>query len=146
MPLAETRGEIAVYIPPFNNENIREGPLTMIKQIHHQMPNGEPSDAIICSVGGGGLLAGIVQVMARVVWGSDVQILAVEQRRRNLYQLSQVVEHIIIPGLTSIATPLEVVRVCKRVFELLSRKNVTRMCPVSRSRMQKLLCELTLTG
>ncbi|EXJ61282.1 uncharacterized protein A1O5_11839 [Cladophialophora psammophila CBS 110553] len=93
MPLAETRGEIAVYIPPLDNENIWEGRLTMIEQIHRQRPNGEWSGAIICTISGGGLPAGIVQVMARVVWGSEVQILPVETKEVDLlYQLSQVRE------------------------------------------------------
>lgn len=128
MPQAEIRGEIPVYIPPFDNEAIWEGAATMIEEIHRQMPNGERPDAIICSVGGGGLLAGIVNGMERVGWGSDVEILAVETKGADsLYQSAQAGELLTIPGITSIATSLGAVRVCKKAFELLSRKNVTSL-------------------
>lgn len=128
MPQAEIRGEIPVYIPPFDNEAIWEGAATMIEEIHRQMPNGEQPDAIICSVGGGGLLAGIVNGMERVGWGSDVEILAVETKGADsLYQSAQAGELLTIPGITSIATSLGAVRVCKKAFELLSRKNVTSL-------------------
>lgn len=128
MPQAEMRGEIPVYIPPFDNEAIWEGAATMIDEIHRQMSDGERPDAIICSVGGGGLLAGIMNGMDRVGWGSEVQVMAVETKGADsLYQSSRAGELVTISGITSIATSLGAVRVCKKAFELLSRKNVTSM-------------------
>jgi len=123
---AEARGEIPVYIPPFDNEAIWEGAATMIEEIQRQMPDGERPDAIVCSVGGGGLLAGVVNGMERVGWGSEIQILAVETKGADsLYQSALAGTLLTIPGITSIATSLGAVRVCKKAFDLLSRKNVT---------------------
>jgi len=66
--------------------------------------------------------------MERVGWGSEVQILAVETRGADsLYQSSQAGELLTLPGITSIATSLGAVRVCKKAFGLLSRKNVTSL-------------------
>ncbi|KAK4941338.1 catabolic L-serine/threonine dehydratase [Elasticomyces elasticus] len=128
MPRAEAMGEIPVYIPPFDNEAIWEGAATMVEEIDRQMPAGERPDAIVCSVGGGGMLAGIDLGMDRVGWGNDVQVLAVEtQGADSLYQSAKAGELVTIPKITSIASSLGVVRVCKKAFDLLSRKNVTSL-------------------
>lgn len=129
MPKAELRGEIPVYIPPFDNEAIWEGASTMIDEIYRQMPGGDAPDAIVCSVGGGGLLAGVAQGMERVGWGSEVQVLAVETKGADsLYQSSQAGELVTLPAITSIATSLGVVRVCQKVFDLeQSHKNITSL-------------------
>ncbi|KIX00138.1 uncharacterized protein Z518_10275 [Rhinocladiella mackenziei CBS 650.93] len=128
MPQAEARGEIPVYIPPFDNGAIWEGVATMVEEIHRQMPEGERPDAIVCSVGGGGLLVGIANGMERVGWGSEVQILAVETKGADsLYQSAQAGEILTIPRITSIATSLGAVRVCQKAFDLLAHKNVTSL-------------------
>lgn len=128
MPRAEARGEIPVYIPPFDNEAIWEGAATMVEEIQRQMPDGERPDAIVCSVGGGGLLAGIANGMERVGWGNDVQVLAVETKGADsLYQSSRAGQLVTLSGITSIATSLGVVRVCQKAFDLLARKNVTSL-------------------
>ncbi|KAJ9498262.1 catabolic L-serine/threonine dehydratase [Exophiala xenobiotica] len=128
MPQAEARGEIAVYVPPFDNEAIWEGAATMVEEMSHQIPAGEWPDAIICSVGGGGMLAGITDGMDRVGWGSDVQVLAVETKGADsLHQSMKAGQLVTIPRITSIASSLGVSRVCKKAFDLLSRKNVTSL-------------------
>ncbi|EXJ96487.1 hypothetical protein A1O1_01613 [Capronia coronata CBS 617.96] len=128
MPRAEARGEIPIYVSPFDNEAIWDGAATMVEEIHRQMPDGEAPDAIVCSVGGGGLLAGLANGMERVGWGSEVQLLAVETKGADsLYQSWQAGQLVTISGITSIATSLGVVRVCQRAFDLLARKNVTSL-------------------
>ncbi|KAG0224968.1 hypothetical protein BGW42_004731 [Actinomortierella wolfii] len=47
-----------VYIPPFDHPDIWEGNSSMVDELKVQMGGVEP-DAIICSVGGGGLLCAI---------------------------------------------------------------------------------------
>ncbi|KAJ4504499.1 catabolic L-serine/threonine dehydratase [Exophiala dermatitidis] len=128
MPLAEAKGEIPVYVPPFDNEAIWEGAATMVEEIHRQMPDGEKPDAIVCSVGGGGLLCGIANGMDRVGWGSEVQVLAVETKGADSLHQSYLAGRLVtMSGITSIATSLGVVRVCQKAFDLLSRKNVTSL-------------------
>ena len=112
MPRAEAMGEIPVYIPPFDNEAIWEGAATIVDEVYRQMPDGEAPDAIVCSVGGGGLLAGIANGMERVGWGSEVQVLAVETKGADsLYQSAKAGALQTLPRITSIASSLGVVRV-----------------------------------
>jgi L-serine/L-threonine ammonia-lyase len=74
------------------------------------------------------MLAGITDGMDRVGWGSDVQVLAVETKGADsLHQSMKAGQLVTIPRITSIASSLGVSRVCKRAFDLLSRKNVTSL-------------------
>lgn len=59
-----------IYVPPFDHPDIWTGAGTMVTEIAAQLPPREdsesargafPADAIICSVGGGGLFNGIVE-------------------------------------------------------------------------------------
>ncbi|CAI6341967.1 unnamed protein product [Periconia digitata] len=54
-------GPGAIYTPPFDHPDIWEGNASVMHEIARQMPDGELPDVIICSVGGGGLLNGIMQ-------------------------------------------------------------------------------------
>ncbi|KAJ5275568.1 hypothetical protein N7505_004113 [Penicillium chrysogenum] len=63
-----------IYVPPFDHHDIWRGAGTLIDEIVKQLPrhNGEPdtdrsfpADAIVCSVGGGGLLNGIIDGLER---------------------------------------------------------------------------------
>lgn len=63
------------YVPPFDNELLWEGHATMIDELKDQCAS-QP-DAIICSVGGGGLLCGIMRGLLRNGW-QDTTIIGVE--------------------------------------------------------------------
>lgn len=125
IPKAHERGEEGVYIPPFDHEAIWEGAGSMVEEIMRQMPDGDKPDAIVCSVGGGGLLAGVMNGLDRVGWAGEVQVLATETRGADsLAQALKVRELIALPGITSIATSLGAVRVARKAFEEAQRKNV----------------------
>jgi L-serine/L-threonine ammonia-lyase len=49
-----------LYCPPFDHEDIIAGNAGMVYEIAEQL-NGCVPDAIICCVGGGGLLGGILE-------------------------------------------------------------------------------------
>jgi L-serine/L-threonine ammonia-lyase len=72
----------AKYIPPFDNPLIWDGHSSIIDELESdfcsfdQRNNNKP-DAIILSVGGGGLLCGVQKGLERKGW-NDVDILAVE--------------------------------------------------------------------
>ncbi|KAJ5647662.1 tryptophan synthase beta subunit-like PLP-dependent enzyme [Penicillium lividum] len=61
---------VNVYVPPFDHPDIWDGAGSMVDEIASQLPVREaggrqvagafPADAIVCSVGGGGLLNGVV--------------------------------------------------------------------------------------
>ena len=64
----------ALYIPPFDHPLIWQGNSTLVDEIATDI--GQP-DAVILSVGGGGLLCGVVEGLQRHHWG-NTPVLAVE--------------------------------------------------------------------
>jgi L-serine/L-threonine ammonia-lyase len=87
--------------------------------------NGDDSfDALVCSVGGGGLFSGLMQGLEEA--GDTVKVVAVETLGANsLNAALEAGELIAIPGITSIATSLGAVRVAKRAFEYGQQDNVS---------------------
>jgi L-serine/L-threonine ammonia-lyase len=125
MAKATERGHAAIYVPPFDHSLVWEGAATMIDEIREQM--SEKPDAIICSVGGGGLFAGVMLGIDRAGWDKEkaVQVLAVETRGAD--SLAQSVakgELVTLPGITSVAKSLGAVRVAKHPFEQALRDHV----------------------
>ncbi|KAM8917990.1 L-serine dehydratase/L-threonine deaminase [Lycaon pictus] len=64
-----------VYIPPFDDPLIWEGHTSIVKELKETL-SAKPG-AIALSVGGGGLLCGVVQGLQEVGWG-DVPVIAME--------------------------------------------------------------------
>ncbi|KAF9483774.1 tryptophan synthase beta subunit-like PLP-dependent enzyme [Pholiota conissans] len=65
----------AVMVPAYDNSTIWEGHSSMIHEIHDQLQ--QVPDAIFCSVGGGGLLGGVIVGCKAVGW-DHVPIVALE--------------------------------------------------------------------
>lgn len=65
-------------VPAYDDEIIWEGHSSMIKEMSNQLPS--KPDAIFCSVGGGGLLGGIIVGCSRAGWddGALLKFLEVE--------------------------------------------------------------------
>ena len=61
---------------PFDHIDIWEGNSTLVDELYEQLGGVEP-DAIVCSVGGGGLLSGVLLGLARYAW-HNTTILAIE--------------------------------------------------------------------
>lgn len=133
-----------VYVPPFDHEDIWEGsfgPLdifdqedktkirdlgnsTLIDELYLQL-NGSPPDAIVCSVGGGGLLNGIMLGLERYGWSDIVTVVGMETRGADSLAESIRAGHIVtLPGITSIARSLGVTRVSDKTWELSQQHNV----------------------
>jgi L-serine/L-threonine ammonia-lyase len=55
-----------VMVPAYDDPIVWQGHASMIKEIAHQIPN--KPDAIFCSVGGGGLLGGVLVGCKEVGW------------------------------------------------------------------------------
>lgn len=72
----------AAYVPPFDHPKLWEGHSPMIKEISEQLPEGdnEPLDAIVVSVGGGGLIAGVIFGLSEVgpEWANKTRVIAAE--------------------------------------------------------------------
>ncbi len=109
------------YIHPFDDPNIWEGHASIIDEISSA---GITPDALVLSVGGGGLLCGVVKGLNRNNW-KDVPILAVETKGADsLHTAFLTKKHIGIDNINSIATSLGAKRVAKRAFELLNEHQI----------------------
>jgi L-serine/L-threonine ammonia-lyase len=112
-----------VYVPPYDHPDIWAGAATIVDELRDQL-RGHRIDAIACSVGGGGLVNGIMQ---GVVGHEDtdpasrrdkpVQVLAVETVGADALNASvRQGHHVTIPAITSIAVSLGASRVAERTW------------------------------
>jgi L-serine/L-threonine ammonia-lyase len=123
VPQARARGETPVYVPPFDAQDIWDGHATMVGEIIDQLEC--PPDALVCSVGGGGLFCGIMQGL-EVRGRSDVKVVAVETEGAHSLALSLQEGHLAtLPAITSIATTLGARRVAPKAYEYAQRDSVT---------------------
>lgn len=122
MKAAEDRGEEPVYIPPFDHPDIWEGHSWMMDELRMQFQSigeGAP-DWVVCSCGGGGLLAGVMQGLERQVgeW-EKTKVLAMETEGADALAKSlEAGENVTLPGITSIATSLGAVRIAEQVYQM----------------------------
>jgi L-serine/L-threonine ammonia-lyase len=106
----------AVYIHPFDDPLLHIGHSTIMEEIYLQLNKKKP-DVIITVVGGGGLLAGIIDGCKKVGW-SDVPIIASETKGADSFHQSfKVGKLVTLPAITSIAKTLGALTVCEGVFE-----------------------------
>jgi L-serine/L-threonine ammonia-lyase len=113
--------EIAYQLPPPEMEEETDDGV--------RRPAAIAADAIICSVGGGGLMNGIIKGIERQSRmrarqgvnggrGSDVHVVAVETRGASALAESMKANRLIsLPGITSMATSLGAIRVAHRTLE-----------------------------
>ncbi|KAF3315420.1 hypothetical protein TWF173_003960 [Orbilia oligospora] len=108
----------AVYCPPFDHPYVWEGNSTLVSELAAQLPEShQVPDAIVFSVGGGGLFNGIVAGMKAHGWDS-VPIIAVETRGADSLATAMLLdEHHMLPAITSRATSLGARRVSKQTWE-----------------------------
>ena len=107
-----------VYVPPFDHEDVWEGASTIVDELV------EKPDAIVCSVGGGGLFCGVQLGLKKRAW-SDVSVMAVETEGAASLAASLKAEALVtLPEITSIATSLGAKTVAGKAFELGQKKNV----------------------
>uniref|UniRef100_A0A8C4NLH4 L-serine deaminase n=1 Tax=Eptatretus burgeri TaxID=7764 RepID=A0A8C4NLH4_EPTBU len=105
-----------VYIPPFDNPLIWEGHMSLVRELKATM-HSQPG-VIVLSVGGGGLLCGVIQGLREVGWG-DVPIIAMETKGAHSLNAAMTIgELVTLPKITSIATTLGAKRVGEQTFRL----------------------------
>jgi L-serine/L-threonine ammonia-lyase len=103
------------FLHPFDNPLLWTGHATMIDEV---AAAGNKPDAVLLAVGGGGLLSGVAEGLARNGWG-DVPVLAVETHgAASLHASVQAGQPTALDAVTSIATSLGARQVCARAFEL----------------------------
>lgn len=114
------KGEIA-YIHPFDDPIIWQGHASIIDEISGA---GITPDGVVLSVGGGGLLCGVVEGLTRNNW-QNIPVLAVETEGTDSLNTASIANmHIGIDNINSIATSLGAKKVAKRAFELLSENQI----------------------
>lgn len=112
----------AAYIPPFDNEKLWEGHSTLVDELKEQC--SEQPDMIILSVGGGGLMCGVMQGLIRNGW-TDTTILAVEtEGSALLYAAYKANKLVTIDGINTIATSLGAKRVSATALEYVQKYKI----------------------
>jgi L-serine/L-threonine ammonia-lyase len=111
--LAQRSG--AVYVHPFDDPLLWDGHASLVDEVVAQ---GVAFDAVLTSVGGGGLYAGIVEGLRRNALPT-LPVIAVETiGAQSLHASLEAGELITLPAITSMATSLGAKRVAPRAFEL----------------------------
>lgn len=102
------------FLHPFDDPLLWQGHATMMDEV-----SASPltPDAVVLSVGGGGLLSGVVEGLHRNGW-QDIPVFAVETAGAASYQAALTAGHTVeLTEITSIATSLGAKRVCEQAFE-----------------------------
>lgn len=108
-----------VYVPPFDHPEVWAGNATIVDEIEDQLPSSGRPDAIICSVGGGGLFCGIMHGLVKKNWTDTVSVLAMEtQGAESLSKSLEKGSLITLPSINSIAKSLGATRVASQAFSL----------------------------
>ncbi|MEP7008918.1 MAG: pyridoxal-phosphate dependent enzyme [Acidobacteriota bacterium] len=107
-------GASDAFIHPFDDPLAWQGHSTLIDEV---VRSGRKPDAVLLSVGGGGLLSGVALGLHRNGW-TDVPILAVEtEGAASFHQATKAGHPVELERITSIATSLGARRVCERAVQ-----------------------------
>jgi L-serine/L-threonine ammonia-lyase len=101
------------FLHPFDDPLIWRGHASLVDEV---AAAGVKPDAVVLSVGGGGLLCGVVEGLYRNGW-SDVPVIAVETKGAASFAYSiRAGYRVELPAITSIATSLGARRICQQAF------------------------------
>ncbi|CAB1415749.1 unnamed protein product [Pleuronectes platessa] len=111
-----------VLISPFDDPLIWEGHTSLVKELERDMR--QKPGAIVLSVGGGGLLNGVVEGLRRADW-TDVPIVAMETiGAHSLNAAMKAGKLVTLPAITSVATTLGLTRVSAQTMKLVQEHSV----------------------
>ncbi|KAI0157827.1 tryptophan synthase beta subunit-like PLP-dependent enzyme [Xylariaceae sp. FL1272] len=111
-----------LYVHPFDNPDLWDGHATLVDELAAQDANGffggdRGIDAIVCNVGGGGLLNGVMEGIARN-YTTKANVLAIETEGADSLAASIIAgDHVTLPAMTSAATSLGAPRVSAKTFD-----------------------------
>jgi len=107
-------GESDAFLHPFDDPLLWHGHATMIDEV---VRSGMAFDAIVLSVGGGGLLAGVVEGLHRNGWDT-IPVFAVEtEGAASFHEAMKAGRPVELERISSIATSLGAKRVCDRAVQ-----------------------------
>ncbi|TDA49312.1 pyridoxal-phosphate dependent enzyme, partial [Burkholderia pyrrocinia] len=107
------------FVHPFDDPVLWQGHATMIDEMaaDEMAAVGPKPDAVVLAVGGGGLLCGVLEGLARNGW-HDVPVVAAETEGADCYARSVAQGRPVeLPEITSIATSLGAKRPCDAAVE-----------------------------
>ncbi|XP_070619189.1 serine dehydratase-like [Erythrolamprus reginae] len=114
MALAKADGWVNIH--PFDHPLVWKGHNSIVHELKRSLGTTRPG-AIVLSVGGGGLLAGVVSGLQEVGW-SDVPIIAVETRGAESLNAAIQAGHLVtLPDITSVAKCLGAKTVAQRALD-----------------------------
>ncbi|KAI4246505.1 MAG: hypothetical protein L6R40_001868 [Gallowayella cf. fulva] len=121
--------EGGVYVPPFDHPEIWEGHSTLVSEVARQLRDQglEGADVIVCSVGGGGLLCGVLLGLERQPsgWSKNCNVLALEtEGAQSLHKSLQQGQLLTLPRITTIANSLGATRVAQKAFDLARQHHI----------------------
>jgi L-serine/L-threonine ammonia-lyase len=129
-------GPTDAFIHPFDDPLLWEGHASMIDEV---VRAGMRPDAVVLSVGGGGLLCGVVEGLRRNAL-AGVPVYAVETEGADSYAQSLAAgERVELPRIASIATSLGARRVSERAFELAAEHPVRPVVVSDRAAVESCL-------
>ncbi len=101
------------FLHPFDDPLLWQGHATLVDEIAR---TGIKPGAVVLSVGGGGLLCGVIEGMHRHGW-HEVPVIAVETAGADSFARSIAAgKPVELPAITSLATSLGARQVCERAF------------------------------
>lgn len=105
-----------IYVPPFDHSDIWQGAATLVDEIVQELTH--VPDAVVCSVGGGGLMIGVCKGLERLDKGRKAKVVAVEALgAESLHKSIEAGQLITLPGITSLATSLGATTVAAKALE-----------------------------
>lgn len=124
------------YIHPFDDPTIWTGHASMLDEITKQMPK---PDAVVVAVGGGGLMAGILEGMHRHNW-HDVPVLAVETEGAASFSASYHAKELVrIDKITSIAKTLGALQVTSKLVDWIDKHPIIPVIVTDKSAVEACL-------
>jgi len=110
------KGEGCVLIHPFDHPDIWAGHSTIVDEIVRQL-HGKKPHLFVLSVGGGGLLSGVLQGLHRHHL-ADVPVLTMETEGAKSFKICvDSGQHLALDKIDTIAVTLGAKKVCKRAFD-----------------------------
>ncbi|KAL8994514.1 MAG: hypothetical protein Q9169_005543 [Polycauliona sp. 2 TL-2023] len=122
--------EGGVYVPPFDHPQIWEGHSTLVSEVARQLHDqgeAEGADAMVCSVGGGGLLCGVLLGLERLhgTWSKKCDVLALETEGAESLNKSLLQGQLVtLDSITTIATSLGATRVAQMALDLAQKNGI----------------------
>jgi len=109
------------FLHPFDDPYLWGGHATMIDEVH---ASGVKPDAVVLSVGGGGLLSGVAEGLRRNHW-HDISIVAVETEGAASLRAAITTGRVTqLEKITSVASSLAAKRVCEQALRVCKERTV----------------------